>query len=417
MNLNPVILAIPVYFTLMGLELVFESISRRKTYRLSDAVTNINLGALDQLTGTFTYVIKVGIYTIVYEQFRFLEIPPTWVSFVVLFVLWDLCYYWSHRMAHEVSLFWGGHVVHHQSEDFNLSVALRQSSTAFLWSMPFYLPLALLGFSPTQFLLVGGFNLLYQFWIHTEHIDRLGPLEWVLNTPSHHRVHHGRNPEYIDRNYAGVFIVWDRLFGTFQQEQQRPTYGITKPLSSWNPLYANVAHYIDLFRTVRKTRSFGDAVRTLFHRPGWRPDYLGGYEAPSDVPPDYRKHASSVADLRANVYLLTQFAVLMIPVAFYLFRFTEMDALLKGTFAIWIAVSTLVIGVLFDARHPWVRSAEYIRQLCFPVGVWWLQSSGMLPDGWPWLGVAVVISVAGMYGFRSIFNDQPGAYSPVRRTD
>jgi hypothetical protein len=255
---------------------------------------------------------------------------------------------------------------------------------------------------------VGGFNLLYQFWIHTEHIGRLGPLEWVMNTPSHHRVHHGRNPEYIDKNYAGVFIVWDRMFGTFRQEAQRPTYGITKPLASWNPLYANVAHYIDLFRTVRQTRSFPDAMRTLFHRPGWRPDYLGGYEAPVDVPADYRKFESSVADRRANVYLLVQFGLLMIPVAFYLFRFTDMDALLKGTYALWIAGSTLVVGLLFDARHPWVRWAEYIRQLCLPVGVWWLQQSGLLSDAPLWVGMAAAISVASMVWFRL-------SSAPVRR--
>ena len=138
MNLNPVILAIPMYFTLMAVEIIYESITKRKTYRLNDAITNISTGTLQQLTGTFLKIIKIGIYTLVFEHFALFRIEPSWASFWILFILWDLCYYWEHRMAHEVSLFWGGHSVHHQSEDFNLSVALRQSSTAMIWGFPFF---------------------------------------------------------------------------------------------------------------------------------------------------------------------------------------------------------------------------------------------------------------------------------------
>ncbi len=378
MDLNPVILAIPVYFALMGAELIYEALSGKRTYRLSDAVTNINLGALDQLTSTFTYVIKVGIYTLVYEQLRLMTIPATWISFAVLFVLWDLCYYWSHRMAHEVSLFWGGHVVHHQSEDFNLSTALRQSSTSFIWSIPFYLPLALFGFSPVQYLFVGGINLLYQFWIHTEHIGRLGALEWVMNTPSHHRVHHGRDPKYIDRNYAGVFIVWDRLFGTFKEEEERPHYGITRPLASWNPVYANVAHYMDLFRDVRKARAAGDAVRMLFGPPGWRPEYMGGYDAPQPVPEHYEKYNAHLAGARMQRYVVVQFLFAMGIVAFYLFQFGTFPVSVKIAMAAWIMVTTVTFGVFFESRRPGVWLLEVVRQVTIGVGAWWLGAEGLL---------------------------------------
>lgn len=378
MDLNPVILAIPVYFTLMGAELMYEALSGKRTYRLNDAITNINLGALDQLTSTFTYVIKVGIYTLVYEQLRVVTIPATWVSFAVLFVLWDLCYYWSHRFAHEVSLFWGGHVVHHQSEDFNLSTALRQSSTAFIWSIPFYLPLAFFGFSPVQFLFVGGINLLYQFWIHTEHIGRLGALEWVMNTPSHHRVHHGRDPKYIDRNYAGVFIVWDRLFGTFQQEEERPHYGITRPLGSWNPVYANVAHYLDLFRDVRQSRSLGDAFRMLTGPPGWRPDYLGGYAAPESVPEHYEKYDAHAPGARMQIYVMVQFFLAMGIVAYYLFQFGTFPLGVKIVFAAWIMVTTVAFGVFFESRSRGVWLLEVLRLVTIGAGAWWLGSVGLL---------------------------------------
>jgi sterol desaturase/sphingolipid hydroxylase (fatty acid hydroxylase superfamily) len=366
MDLTPVILAIPVFFALMGIELAVEAVTDKKTYRLNDAITNITLGALDQVTAAFTKIVKVGIYTVVWELFAIFAVPQTALSFAALFVLYDLCYYWSHRMAHEISLFWGGHVVHHQSEDFNLSVALRQSSTAFLWSFPFYLPLALIGFSPVQLVFVAGLNLLYQFWIHTEHIGKLGALEWVLNTPSHHRVHHGRDPTYIDRNYAGVFIVWDRIFGTFQEEEERPVYGITKPLNSWNPVYANLAHYMDLFRAVAKARTVGDGLQMLFRRPGWMPDYLGGYRAPRAVPSDYQKYDASVAGAWPRVYVAVQFVAAMAVVAAYLRSIAVLDPAIHVAGAVWIVFTTVMFGLVFERRGAWVVALEVARVAAVP---------------------------------------------------
>lgn len=372
MDLNPVILAIPIYFGLMGLELVYEAITHKKTYRLNDAITNINLGTLDQVTGTFVQVIKIGIYTVIYEQFAFYQIPATWGTFIVLFFLYDLCYYWSHRMAHEVSLFWGGHVVHHQSEDFNLSVALRQSSTSFFWSFPFYIPLALIGFSPMQLVFVGGFNLLYQFWIHTEHVGKMGWLEYIMNTPSHHRVHHGRDPKYIDKNYAGVFIIWDRLFGTFTEEEERPTYGITKPLNSWNPVYANIAHYVNLWKGVRQTHSLGDAVQMLFRRPGWQPDYLGGPQNPQAVAPTYQKYNADAPLQWAKLYIFVHFLLAIGPISYFLFNVETLPFVLQGPFAVWIIVTTVIFGLLFESNRTWIAVLEVTRLLALPLGAYGL---------------------------------------------
>ena len=153
----------------------------------------------------------------------------------MLFLGVDCAYYWFHRIAHEYNAPWAGHVVHHSSEDYNLAVALRQGTFQGLFSWVFYLPLALLGFPPAWFAAMTSFDLLYQFWIHTRAIGKLGPLEWVLNTPSHHRVHHARNPKYLDKNYAGTLIIWDRMFGTFQAEEEEPVYGLTKPLEQLEP--------------------------------------------------------------------------------------------------------------------------------------------------------------------------------------
>lgn len=405
MNLSPVVIAIPMYFTLMAVELVYESITKRHSYRLNDAVTNISTGALSQISGTFVKIFSIGIYTLIYEHWAFYHIEPTWWSFIALFFLYDLAYYWEHRLAHEISLFWGGHVVHHQSEEYNLSVALRQTSTGFIWGFPFFLPMALMGFDPVQLVLVGGLNLLYQFWIHTEHIGKMGWFEYLFNTPSHHRVHHGRDPKYIDKNYAGVFIIWDRMFGTFKEEEERPTYGITKPLQSWNPVYANFAHYIDLWGYLKQARSFKDGLNMLFRPPGWLPDYLGGPQKPMAPPAGYQKYNAGTGRM-VNVYVLSQFIIGLLFIALFLFMNGDFDLLTKGVYAGWIIWTTLMFGFLFETSNRLVPFLEFIRLLSMPVGVFGLIS---LPIGLPsWsLWAASGICVISMAALVYILRRQP----------
>ena len=388
MNLSPVILAIPIFFTLMGLELVYESITRRKTYRLNDAVTNISTGTLQQLVGTLGIVFTIAVYTFVYEHTAFIPFENNWVTFATAMVLWDLCYYWEHRMAHRISLFWGGHSVHHQSEDYNLSVALRQTSTGFLWGFFFFIPMALLGIPPETFALVGGLNLLYQFWIHTEHIKKLPRwFEYVFNTPSHHRVHHGRDPKYIDKNYAGILILWDRMFGTFKEEEERPHYGLTKPLQSWNPVYANFAHYLELFKTVGKARNVSDGIKILFKPPGWLPEYLGGYQAPLEVRADYQKYSLSQHS-KMNIYVLVQFGAAAMFNAFYFFQNKGFDDTTKWLFALWIILTTVMFGFMFESKNRIWILVEALRLLLMPIGMYVLNAQ--LAMGLPMWGIILV---------------------------
>lgn len=370
MDLSPILIAIPIFFLLMAIELIYEGITNKKTYRVNDALSNINAGVLQQMSGTFLVFFKIGILILVYEYLAPFHLPRNWWTFAAVMILWDLCYYWEHRMAHRVSLFWGGHSVHHQSEDYNLSVALRQTSTGFLWGTPFFVPLALMGFDPKQIVIAGGLNLLYQFWIHTEHIDKLPNwFEYIFNTPSHHRVHHGRNPKYIDKNYGGILIIWDRMFGSFAQEEERPTYGVTKPLASWNPVYANFAHYIDLAGVLKKTRSFKDALFVLFKPPGWMPDYLGGYQAPPEVEANYQKFTTK-SPLSINVYILIQFFIFLAFNLYFLFYHKTFSFEFKVIFALWIVWNTAMFGFLFETRSKVVVFFEVLRLVSLPVLLW-----------------------------------------------
>lgn len=370
MNLSPVVVAIPMYFILMGIELLVLRFQRNPSYRLNDAITNINCGVVSQVTGVFLKVLSIGIYTFLFEKLALFSIPNNIWTFLLLFFLYDFCYYWAHRLSHEINLFWGGHVVHHSSEEYNLSVALRQSSTQTIWTFMFYLPLAVIGFDPVSLVLVSGINLLYQFWIHTEAIDRMGFLEKFMNTPSHHRVHHGRNPKYIDKNHGGTFIIFDKWFGTFQEEEERPTYGITTPVNSWNPVWVNLAHYATMKEELKMIPKFSDKVKYLFNKPGWLPEYLGGYRAVKEVPKDFKKFDTTVP-APLNYYVFFQYVLLLGLTAFFLFNVSSFDALSKIGVSVLIIWTTVSFSGIFE-QNKWFQYQEILRIAAFGAAIWWI---------------------------------------------
>ena len=270
-----IVLATPVFLALIALEYWVGVRRGRNTYRLNDAMSSIGLGVLSQLTGVFTKLMTVGIYAAVFAQVALWELSASsWWVWLVALVFYDFCYYWHHRFGHTVALFWAGHVVHHQSEDYNLSTALRQTSGGWLLGWVFYLPMAVLGFPPVVFATVALIDLLYQYWVHTQQIGKLGWFDRWFCAPSNHRVHHAVNDRYLDRNYGGVLIVWDRLFGTYAEEDdaERCVYGTRAPLRSWNPVRANLQVYADLARDSWRARRWSDKLRVWWKPPGWRPD-------------------------------------------------------------------------------------------------------------------------------------------------
>lgn len=269
-----IVLATPVFLLLIGIEFLVGHVRGRNTYRVNDALNSIGLGILSQLTGVFAKLMTVGIYTAVFAHVSLWQLPADalWVWLVGL-LAYDFCYYWQHRLGHTVSLFWASHVVHHQSEDYNLSTALRQTSGGWVANWIFYLPMAVLGFPPLVFGVVALIDLLYQYWVHTQQIGKLGWFDRWFCAPSNHRVHHAVNDKYLDKNYGGIFIVWDRLFGSFIEEDDAEpcVYGTRAPLQSWNPLWANLQIYWDLAKDSWRARSWADKLRVWAKHPGWRP--------------------------------------------------------------------------------------------------------------------------------------------------
>ncbi|MBW6437265.1 sterol desaturase family protein [Actinoplanes hulinensis] len=269
-----VLYAVPAFLLLIVMEVLsyrFLPDDEERGYEARDTATSLSMGVGSQIVGVpwklFTAVLFAGLYVL--SPFK-LD-PHDWWVWVLLFFADDFAYYWFHRLHHEVRLLWAGHVVHHSSQYFNFSTALRQSWTP-MTSLPFWLGLAALGFPPWMIFLQQSISLAYQFFLHTERIERLPrPIEWFFNTPSHHRVHHGNNDPYLDRNYGGILIVWDRLFRSFEPEGERVSYGLTTNLQTFNPLRVATHEYAAIWRDVRAATSWRHRAGFLFGRPGWQP--------------------------------------------------------------------------------------------------------------------------------------------------
>ncbi|PAV48340.1 hypothetical protein CK486_07740 [Pseudomonas sp. HAR-UPW-AIA-41] len=399
--MNYVLYAIPFFFLLIALELVVDHWRGVRTYRLADAINSLSAGVLSQALGLLTKALGILVYAVAFEQlalFR-LDANELWV-WLLAFVFYDFCYYWNHRIGHERNVFWASHVVHHQSEEYNLSTALRQTSTGFLLSWIFYLPMALAGVPPLVFLTVAALNLLYQFWVHTRHIPKLGWFEWVFVSPSNHRVHHAQNPVYMDRNYGGVFIIWDRLFGTFQEEldEEPVIFGVTTPLASWNPLWANVQFYVQLWRDAVRAGSWWDKLRIWFMPTGWRPaDVAAQYPLAKPDLASFRKFEVPLGRGR-QCYAALQFAVYVLGTTGLLMQAPQASyaALMIGCG--WVAYGLYAIGMWLENR-PSATALEWLRLLLNAPLLAAALALGLVPAGvavWPWLAGYSLLSAAGL---------------------
>ena len=360
--MDAIALAIPFFFLLMGLEVAWSAWTKRHVYRFNDFIANMGCGIGSQIVGAFTKAVIFAAYLWTYDTYRLFTLEKSALTWVVAFLAVDLLYYWFHRLSHEVNFLWAAHVVHHQSEEYNLSVALRQSWWQGLFSWWFYLPLALFGVHPVIIVTVGAVNTLYQFWIHTKAIGTLGPLEWILNTPSHHRVHHGSDPKYIDRNHAGTLIVWDRIFGTFQPEEEEPIYGITTPLNTWDPLTANFSYWGELIGLARRSGGWRNKVLVFLKPPGWRPEALGGRLYP--IQKERTTYVKFDTDLPRSwaIFAMFQFIVLIAVTSFFLFQQHTLSVALQwiiGGLVLWWVME---LGVLMNGQR-WALVSGLLRSV------------------------------------------------------
>ena len=398
--------AVPFFIALIVVELLADRWRGQRNYRVADAINSLSTGVLSTTTGLLTKGVGLLTYAFALQHLALIELPAQSVwTWLFAFVFYDFCYYWLHRCGHERNILWAAHSVHHQSEDYNLTTALRQTSTGFLLSWIFYLPLAVLGVPLGVFISVASLNLLYQFWVHTRHVPKLGWFEWFFVTPSNHRAHHAQNALYMDRNYGGVFIIWDRLFGSFQEEDDNEPviFGVTTPLASWNPLWANLQFYAQLWNDARRTQSGWDKLRIWFMRTGWRPaDVKAKYPQAKPDLSQFRKFEVPL-DTRQQVYVAVQFAV-YVGFGSYLMNVGEglpTAALILGWSAMVLGLFTL--GVALENR-PWALKAERVRLVLNVPLVWLAPWVGLWPASglsWPGLVSYSLLSVIGLYCCRS----------------
>ncbi|MGN6110067.1 MAG: sterol desaturase family protein [Kofleriaceae bacterium] len=271
---NLVLYSIPAFVVLLLLELAYtRAHPELRGYEVRDTFASLSMGLLNVFVAAGAKLLAIPFYAALYEH-RLVDVVAAvgaW-SWLILLVAEDLCYYWMHRLHHEVRVLWACHVNHHSSQHYNLATALRQALLTPITGPIFWAPLALIGFPPWMILTAQAWSLIYQFWLHTEVIGRLGPLEWILSTPSHHRVHHGKNVAYLDKNHGGIFIVWDRLFGTFAREDERVDYGLTTDIDTFHPLRIGFHEFAAIGRDVARAPTLRDRLAYVFAPPGWSHD-------------------------------------------------------------------------------------------------------------------------------------------------
>ena len=405
--MNILALAVPFFLLALLIELAVDRLRGTGYYRVNDAVNSLSVGMFMSTSGYFTKLIPSVILAYILQDFAMLDVELAWFdaspSGVGLWLLaaigFDFCYYWSHRFGHEISILWAQHAVHHQSEDYNLSTALRQTSSGFIFTWIFYVPLFLLGMPFEVYVTVNAVSLIYQFWVHTQHVQRLGWFDMVFVSPSNHRVHHAQNEIYIDKNYGGTLILWDRLFGTFQAEldEEPVVFGIRKPLASWNPFLANLQVYSYLwFDAVRATR-WRDKLGIWFRRTGWRPaDVAARFpKKPADLEHFHKFNPPVTTAIRRYVLAQFAFAVLGILWIGVLYATEGARDVIVPCLLLWMTLYSL--GALSEARSYAWRVEQLRLFVVMPGSVFAMLQMAIIDNGSAgmlWLAVAAYILIS-----------------------
>ncbi|MCX7997359.1 MAG: sterol desaturase family protein [Leptospiraceae bacterium] len=388
--------AIPFFFLLMLVEAILGRMKNESYFHFGDSIADLSTGILSQLSGIFLKVLGLFGYFWIYENFRLFTLTTDSVwNWILALILWDFFYYWFHRLSHEINLLWASHVIHHHSEEYNLFVALRQTSLG-VFSWIFYLPMAFLGIEPWLYLAAGQINLIYQYWVHTKSIHKLHPFfEFWFSTPSHHRVHHAINPQYIDKNHGGILIIWDRIFGTFEEEKETPVYGTVKPLKSYNPLYANYHYFLELFQLSLNAKGFWNKLKVWFMPPGWYPPTQDLPERQHEIP---KVSAETFEKYRPPIeawlkrYTLIWFTLILVSSFVYLLFVFKLSNSERIFYSILITFQLLIInGILESKKWAWKLEGFRLASL-FLLGIY-------LPV-WVLGLVGLLVSVSTIYLFQ-----------------
>ena len=378
--MNYILMAIPGFFVLITIELLANKMKGTDYYRLNDGVNSLAMGMMSRITKILYAVIPFSFYVYFYEDFALFSWEINVWTWLIAFVLYDLSYYWNHRIGHTMNVSWASHVVHHSSEEYNLTTALRQTSVPNVIGWIFYIPIALLGFPPWIIATVGSLNLLYQFWVHTQLIDRMPNwYEAIFVTPSNHRVHHAKNKIYVDKNYGGVFILWDRLFKTFQPElkEEKVVFGISIQLSSWNPVWGNIHFLASLIKDAWRTSSWKDKLTLWFRRTGYRP---ADVEAQYPIVKSNEVVAKYDIELNSGIkgYIVAQFFFVVSGVILLMMQAPEMNHTQHFALGLTLAFSLFSMGKVQESSS-WAWIFECAKFSCALAVAVWLVPLGGIP--------------------------------------
>ena len=363
--------AVPFFLLALLIELIYGIAINKNTYRLNDAISNLFMGTLR--TANKLIIIGAAGYVFYLAETNFaiwrMDIN-SWFTWIFAFVIYDFFYYWFHRISHERQIFWASHVAHHQSEDYNLSTALRQTGTGAFVSWVFYIPMFLIGIPSYVFISVASLNLIYQFWVHSEHIPKLGWFENYFVTASNHRVHHAQNEQYIDKNYGGVFIIWDRMFGThkIENEDEPCIYGIRGTLNTFNPIWANLHVYVKIMREMWSSQDWKDKLYAPFARTGWSPKSLPYQIEKDNFNAESFKKFNPVISKQHKIYALFQYLFIT-----YIFLAFIQSGYLNYA-QLWVTISMAAFtmyctSILLDGKKG--TRIEIVRlALCISIGIY-----------------------------------------------
>ncbi|MDG1570750.1 sterol desaturase family protein [Robiginitalea sp. M366] len=399
---NALLIAIPFFMLLMGVEMAYGHVTGKQKYKLMDTVSSLSSGLTNVVKDSLGLVLVLVSYPVLVDHLALVHLEAGWAVWLAAFLAIDFAGYWNHRLSHRVNVFWNQHVIHHSSEEFNLACALRQPISNLVGYFSLLLiPAALLGVPEQVIAVLAPIHLFAQFWYHTQHIGRLGWLEYVLVTPSQHRVHHAINPEYIDKNLGQILCIWDRMFGTFQEELDTvpPQYGVLKPAATWNPILINFQHLWRLMQDAWRAQRWQDKLRIWFMPTGWRPaDVVARYprEGITDVY-GFKRYQTPAGPWR-KAYAVVQMAATLALLLFMFGNFAQIGTQGLLWFGAFIFVGIFGYTALMD-RKPYAIWVESGRAL---VGLWWLLASGGwfgLETWWAYGGLAMgaylILTLAG----------------------